>query len=148
MSMFSELLAIAKQKDSYWEARLRHQFATSVLDALAKLRMSQKDYAEKAGVSAGYVSRVLAGNENLSLRTLVKLARVLDLDLDLRVYSQDPAFYQVEQDEHDWSMLEGAMQRQHGVPRFQLIKSAATAVNEGTYGAWAESPDEGLTKVA
>ncbi|MFC4296747.1 helix-turn-helix domain-containing protein [Castellaniella hirudinis] len=148
MSMFSELLAAAREKDSYWEARLRHQFASSVLEALAEHGMSQKEYAEKADVSAGYVSRVLAGNENLSLRTLVKLARVLDLDLDLRVYAKTPTFHQIDQDEHDWSMLEGAMQRQHGVPRFRLIKSAAAAVNEQTYGTWAVGPDEGLMKVA
>ena len=147
MSMFSELLATAQQQNPYWESRLKHQFASSLLEALAEHGMSQKDYADRAGVSAGYVSRVLAGNENLSLRTLVKLARVLDLDLDLRVYPQTPTFHQVDQDEHDWSMLEGAMQRQHGVPQFRLITSPA-AVNERTYGAWAASPDEGLMKVA
>ena len=129
MTMFSELLAAARQKDSYWESRLRHQFASSVLEALAERGISQKEYAKKADVSAGYVSRVLAGNENLSLRTLVKLARVLDLDLDLRVYPKAPTFLQIDQDDHDWSMLEGSMQRQHGAPRFRLIKSAVT-VNE------------------
>jgi len=147
MSMFSKLLAVAKQKDAYWEARLRHQFASSVLQALAARGMSQKEYAEKADVSAGYVSRVLSGNENLSLRTLVKLARALDLELDLRAYPKAPIFHQIEQDEQDWSMLEGAMQRRHGAPRFRLIKTAA-AVNERTYGTWAASPDEGLVKVA
>lgn len=148
--MFSKLLAVAKQKDTYWEARLRHQFAASVLEALAARGMSQKEYAEKADVSAGYVSRVLAGNENLSLRTLVKLARVLDLELDLRIYPKAPIFHQVErdgQDEQNWSMLEGAMQRRHGAPRLCLIKTAA-AVNEQTYGTWAASSDEGLIKVA
>lgn len=147
MSMFSELLAVARKKDPYWESLLRHQFASSILAALAEQGMSQKEYAEKAGVSAGYVSRVLAGNENLSLRTLVKMARVLDLDLDLRVYPKTPSFHQVDQDEHDWSMLEGAMQRRHGVPRFRLIQSKA-AVNEQTYGTWMTGPDEGLMKVA
>ena len=147
MSMFSDLLAAAKQKDAYWEARLRHQFAASVLEALAEHGMSQKDYAEKADLSPGYVSRVLAGNENLSLRTLVKLARVLDLDLDLRVYPKAPTFHLVDQDDHDWSMLEGAMHRQHGAPRFRLIKPVS-AVNERTYGTWSDSPEEDLIKVA
>lgn len=96
MSMFSELLAVAKQKDAYWEARLRHQFASSVLEALAARGMSQKEYAEKADVSAGYVSRVLSGNENLSLRTLVKLARALDLELDLLVHPKSHTFQHVE----------------------------------------------------
>ena len=147
MSMFAELLSVAKQKDSYWESRLRHQFAASLLEALAERDMSQRDYADQAGVSPGYVSRVLAGNENLSLRTVVRLARVLGLDLDLRVYPQVPSFHQVNQSEHDWSMLEGAMQRQHGMPRFRLVRSP-DAVNERTYGAWADNPDEGLMKVA
>jgi transcriptional regulator with XRE-family HTH domain len=148
MGKFSEILNAAKQHDAYWEARLRQQFAADLLGALADLGISQREFAEKAAVSPGYVSRVLAGNENLSLRTLVKLARTLGLELDLSVHKSTAIFRQSRARVQDWSALEKAAYRRHGAPQFQFAASTASAVNEQPYWAQPSSMQETMLKVA
>lgn len=43
--------------------------------------LTQEKFAEKADVSARYVQRVEAGTENLTVRTLVKIANALHVEL-------------------------------------------------------------------
>ena len=43
--------------------------------------MSQKTLAEKLEVSPQYISRILKGQENLSLSTIAKISTVLGVDL-------------------------------------------------------------------
>ena len=50
-----------------------------MLDRMEELHMSQKRLAELMGCSQQYVSKVLKGQENLSLETLSKIERCLDL---------------------------------------------------------------------
>lgn len=147
MSKLSDLLTAARQQNSYWEAKLRHQFAADLLESLAACNISQRDFAEKAGVSPGYVSRVLAGNENLSFRTLVKLARTLNLEPELRTRPEGPVFQRVRQTDSDWSALEVAAFRRHGAPTFQFV-APSSAVNEQPYWAQPTQVLESLVKVA
>jgi transcriptional regulator with XRE-family HTH domain len=147
MGAFSELLTAARKKDSYWEARLRHQFAADMLESLSACGISQREFAEKAGVSPGYVSRVLAGNENLSIRTLVKLARALDLEPGVHARPGGPVFERIGTSGSDWSALEVAAYRQHGAPRFQFVKPSS-AVNAQPYQAEPARARESLAKVA
>lgn len=47
--------------------------------------LSQSDLAEKMGVSRQYISRVVAGSENLSIETLAKFTNALDLTLTIKL---------------------------------------------------------------
>lgn len=48
-------------------------------------RWTQKELAEKAGVSAATVNRIKAGNQNPGVEVVRKLAQALDLSLNLLV---------------------------------------------------------------
>jgi len=148
MGKFTEILNAAKQHDAYWESRLRQQFAVDLLGALEDLGISQREFAEKAAVSPGYVSRVLAGNENLSIRTLVKLARTLNLEPDLSVHKATATFRQSRAGSQDWSALEKAAFRRHGAPQFQFAANTVSAVNEQPYRARPSQAQETILKVA
>ena len=52
-----------------------------MLDRMEELHMSQKQLAELMGCSQQYVSKVLKGQENLSLETLSKIERCLNLQI-------------------------------------------------------------------
>jgi transcriptional regulator with XRE-family HTH domain len=59
------------------------QVVAALADAFARRRdLSQKEVAEKIGISASYLSRILAGNQkNLSIDLLDALCRACNMDL-------------------------------------------------------------------
>ena len=48
-----------------------------ILDEMESKGMTQKEFAEKAGCSQQYISRILKGSENLSLETISKIESAL-----------------------------------------------------------------------
>ena len=61
--------------------RYSQQIAMMMLDRMEELHMSQKQLAELMGCSQQHVSKVLKGQENLSLETLSKIERCLNLQI-------------------------------------------------------------------
>ncbi len=57
------------------------KIALKVLRTLRKKGVSQKELAEKMGVSPQYVNKIVKGSENLSLETITKLETALDIQL-------------------------------------------------------------------
>ena len=55
--------------------------------SLENLNMSQKQLAELVGCSPQYVSRLLKGEENLTLETLCKLERALNVPIMQKVFA-------------------------------------------------------------
>ena len=62
---------------------LRHsqRIAMMMLDKMEELGLTQKSVAERMGCSQQYVSRVLKGTENLSIETISKIEKALDLEI-------------------------------------------------------------------
>ncbi len=58
-----------------------------------ELGMSQKDLAEKLGVSQGLVSRWERAETNFTLETLVRIASVLDLNIQSPIVPRPPLVY-------------------------------------------------------
>ena len=83
------------EKKAHWmkanEAWLEKSgsIAIKVLMAIDAQETSQKELAEKMGVSAQYVNKIVKGNENLSLETISKLEAALGIKLiEIVDYSQ------------------------------------------------------------
>ena len=55
--------------------------AIKILRAIRDQGTSQKELADKMGVSAQYVNKIVKGNENLSLETISKLEAALGIKL-------------------------------------------------------------------
>ena len=62
---------------------LRHsqRIAVKMLEKMDELSMTQKQLANMMGGSQQYVSKVLKGQENLSLETMSKIANCLKLSI-------------------------------------------------------------------
>ena len=67
-------------KNRAWLRHSQH-IAMMMLDKMEALRMSQKQLSELMGCSQQYVSKVLKGQENLSLETISKIEICLDLQI-------------------------------------------------------------------
>ncbi|MCL4484682.1 MAG: helix-turn-helix transcriptional regulator [Bacteroidetes bacterium] len=55
--------------------------AIKILRAITDQKSSQKELAEKMGVSAQYINKIVKGSENLSLETISKLELALGIQL-------------------------------------------------------------------
>lgn len=54
-----------------------------ILEFLKKRGLSKKEFAEELDVSPAYVTKLLNGKPNLTIKSLIKIASVLDLKLNL-----------------------------------------------------------------
>src|SRR5574344_630663 len=69
-----------RMKNRSW---LRHsqRIAMMMLDKMEEMNMSQKQLSELMGCSQQYVSKVLKGQENLSLETISKIEACLGIQI-------------------------------------------------------------------
>lgn len=61
--------------------RVSQTIAFDILERLDDLGWTQKDLAEKMGVSPQYVNKLVRGSENLTLETIVKLQNILEIPI-------------------------------------------------------------------
>jgi transcriptional regulator with XRE-family HTH domain len=66
-----------EQSIGFWEEMAIIEFTEAVLEQLELQNMSKADLAEKMNVSPAYIARLLGGSNNLTLRTMVRIARAL-----------------------------------------------------------------------
>lgn len=64
--------------NDYWLAK-SGAIAMMAMDAMEEKGLSQKGLAEKIGVSPQHVHKILQGNENLTLETIGKLEKALNI---------------------------------------------------------------------
>lgn len=64
--------------------RRSQEIAVRMLDKMEQMHLTQKSLAERMGCSQQYVSKVLKGQENLSLETITKIESALDIDILVR----------------------------------------------------------------
>lgn len=67
-----------RQENKSWLRHSQH-IAMMMLDKMEELGLTQREVAERMGCSQQYVSRILKGHENLSIETMCKIEKALDL---------------------------------------------------------------------
>ncbi len=80
---------IDQERMDYEVARLPRQLATAVTWYMEKKGVRQVDLAERLGVTAGRISQILSGDENLTLHTLAAVCVALDARLEARLVDDD-----------------------------------------------------------
>lgn len=58
------------------------KIACSVRSRMDELNMSSAELSERMGVKPSYVSRLLSGSQNITLKTLVKIGIALDIPVE------------------------------------------------------------------
>lgn len=69
-----------RQQNKSW-LRYSQRIAMKMLEKMDELNMTQKQLAEQMGCSQQYVSKVLKGQENLSLETMSKIEDCLHISI-------------------------------------------------------------------
>ena len=78
--------ATFRQENEYW-LDVSFDIAFAVLRTLRKKELTQRDLAELMGCSPQYISKILKGSENLTLETICKMEKVLQIKLIETPYS-------------------------------------------------------------
>ena len=92
------------RKDNRDWLRKSGRIAVAVLEAIdANPDMSQAKLAEKMGVTKQYVSKIVKGQENLSLQTICKLESALGITLvEVKSFQATQTAVPVEYNQHQW----------------------------------------------
>ena len=75
----------AQVHDSYWVEKAKLQFAMGLEQQRATAEMTYAAIAKKIGTSAAYISKVFRGDSNVTIETMVKLARATGGRLDIQI---------------------------------------------------------------
>jgi transcriptional regulator with XRE-family HTH domain len=79
----SERLQEARKLPAYWVERAVLQITGKLWDAMTQKNLTQAALAQKVDKKPTYVNRVLNGNHNVTLKTLVTLAHALDMEVKI-----------------------------------------------------------------
>ena len=82
---FSDLYHEAEQSEDYWVAGLVLGLTESVTEIMARDGISRSELARRLGTSPAYVTKILRGNANFTLATMVRLARAVGAEVKLEV---------------------------------------------------------------
>jgi transcriptional regulator with XRE-family HTH domain len=75
----------SKNTDSYWVEEAKLHFSTSLEAQRRASNMTYKAIAQKIGTSAAYITKIFRGDSNLTIETMVKLARSTGGRLEVHV---------------------------------------------------------------
>jgi transcriptional regulator with XRE-family HTH domain len=81
----SPYLARYRQDAEYLVERLLLDINEQIVERMQSRGLRRSELAGRMGVSRAFVTQLLRGNPNITLRTLVKLTNALDLALDVRL---------------------------------------------------------------
>lgn len=79
------LLESIRQSEEYDVQGTMLQFTEALFSAMEQREMNKTDLADKLGKSKAFVTKVLRGDANPTLRTLISLCRALGQRLELRL---------------------------------------------------------------
>ena len=79
----AERLHEARKLPSYWVERAILQITGQLWEVMTQRNMTQTALAQKVDKKPTYVNRVLNGNHNVTLKTLVTLAHALEMEVKI-----------------------------------------------------------------
>lgn len=95
---FRALLAAAKQRDSLHSAKAIQDFTEDLYRLMEEQNVNKAELARRIGKSRAYVTKVLRGNSNFTVESMVCLARALEGQLCIHIAHGGPAYELVEEE--------------------------------------------------
>jgi len=82
---FKELFKEAKERNTYWVGSLILDFTEGLHKLMEANGVCRSELARRLGVSPAYVTKVLRGNVNFTLDSMVRLVRAVGGEVSLQV---------------------------------------------------------------
>jgi transcriptional regulator with XRE-family HTH domain len=74
---FGALFRRARERDDYWVASASLEFTEEITRLMAEQHLTRAELARRLGTSTAYVTKLLRGNVNFTVQTMVRVARAL-----------------------------------------------------------------------
>lgn len=84
-----ESLANPEFRAAWHETELEYQVARQIVALRLKRGLTQKELARRVGTTQSTIARIESGSQNLSLRTITKLAKALGATVRLDLQPHD-----------------------------------------------------------
>ncbi|WP_122845690.1 helix-turn-helix domain-containing protein [Pseudomonas viridiflava] len=81
MNSYSALKSRSKDRLSYWLESAKQDFMISIHNIMLKEKISNAELAGRIGCSPAYISKILRGDANFTIETMVKISRALKTKL-------------------------------------------------------------------
>ncbi len=88
MMTFADKLEQAGQRDSYWAEHSKIDFAIDLERLMDRQSIRKSDLAMRMATSPAYISKVLRGDANLTIESMVRLARAAGGTLHIHIAPQ------------------------------------------------------------
>lgn len=88
LERYRQLLERAEASPVYWHEVAVVEFTEDLCRLMAEKEVSRAELARRMGTSRAYITKLLGGNANFTLATMVKLAMALDGALHLHIADQ------------------------------------------------------------
>lgn len=85
MSKVQQLLEEAKKNDPYWVEKAKIDFSVALERQRKSAGLTYAALAKKIGSSAAYITKIFRGDSNLTIESMVKLARASGGRLNIEV---------------------------------------------------------------
>ena len=83
--LFEELFDEAKERGTYWAASIILDFTEGLHKLMKANGVTRSDLAWRLGVSPAYITKVLRGNVNFTVDSMVRLVRAAGGEVHLQV---------------------------------------------------------------
>lgn len=125
----------AKKTDQYWIDSAKLDFALALESRRKKINMNYAAVADAISTSPAYISKVFRGDANLTIESMVKLARSLGCNVD----------FQLQDINEGIQARPFHIQTEHTIPKRHLFANFIA----GKDGAWAGTfiPEEGTQSI-
>jgi len=82
---FKELFKDAKKRDTYWVASTILDFTEGLHKMMEANGVTRSDLARRLGVSPAYITKILRGNVNFTVDSMVRLVRAIGAEVRIQV---------------------------------------------------------------
>ncbi len=89
---FNQLLEKYKEDDEFKFQRLILRVSEEIASLLKIQNITRGELAQKLGCSPAYITKLLRGSENLTLKKLFEVSRALDADFKVEMSARASAF--------------------------------------------------------
>lgn len=128
MTTYAELKSRSKESLEFWFESAKQDFMISIHSVMLKEKISKSFLSNKIGCSPAYISKILRGDANFTIETMVKISRALDTKLCIHLSDSNETIQWMGVVKSRGAPSE-ASQRQWASPPAGGIKKARIAVH-------------------
>jgi len=88
-SRYKEALEQSHSRIEYWREVATNEFAVELGERMSRCGINRAELARRLGTSQAYITKVLGGNVNFTIETMVKLALALEGALHLHISDKE-----------------------------------------------------------